>query len=110
MKTKEKIKRVGKLTIGKMVVIRTVIDFLDYRAGNEKVIYIDERFVGVIDLYQNYKRRGFFLFREPTILEKEFCFWVLDTFNSPVADLVLLPSYIAFKNGDINPDLKSNNP
>ncbi len=106
MKKEQKIKRVGKLTIGKMVVIRTVKDFFDYKAGNEKVIFLDDRFAGVIDLYENYKKRGLFLFREPTALEKEFCYWFIENFNSPVVDLVLMPSFIAFKNGEPMPDLK----
>ncbi len=106
MKTEPKIKRIGKLAIGQIVVFRTLHDLFDFKEGDEEVIYLDDRFTGVLDLYQSYKREGYILFREPTILEKEFCYWFLDTFNSPVADLAILPSYIAYKNGEPLPDLK----
>lgn len=106
MKTEPKIKRIGKLTIGKMVVFRTLVDFFDYKEGQEIIIFLDDRFICVIDQYMGWKRRGLILFREPTNLEQEFCYWFLDTFNAPAADLVLLPSYLAYKKGEPIPDLK----
>lgn len=105
MKKEPKIKRIGKLAIGQIVVFRTLVDYFGEKKGQEKIIYLDERFTFVLDLYQSYKRRGYILFREPTVIEKEFCYWFYERFNYPVANLSQLPKYLAHKKGEPFPEM-----
>ncbi len=93
MKTEPKIKEVEKLTIGKMVVFRNV------KNQGERVFYINEMSLGVLKMLLSMPKNKV-LFREPTILEKEFCYWAYEKMNIPSVHLNWLPYYFEYKKGE----------
>lgn len=84
----------NKLKLGQIVVITNNIPFTP-EYNKSVVFYINKDFP--LSEFNNCIKKKFYLAREATIIEKEYCFWCYETINKEGAPLDGLNNYLEYK-------------
>ena len=84
----------NKLALGQIVVITNNIPFTP-EYGKSIVFYINKDFP--LSIFNNCIKKNFYLAREATVIEKDYCFWCYETLNKEGANLDGLSNYLEYK-------------